>query len=103
MIGIVEPLNDEGDMPEYPDQPDHCGSLPEAQATQFPLKKSSPAQLLAEAGEGMDRDSSEKTLQQGQENRPGEFVRLDHDPEMLGFKPQVPEGVLLVRGESHSG
>src|SRR5262249_24033757 len=59
MFGVAESLNDEGGMPKSPGQADNCGSLPEAQATQFPLKKSSPAQLLAEAGEGVDRDPYE--------------------------------------------
>src|SRR5215475_3676575 len=103
MFGVVKPLNDERRVPEPPDQANNCGSSPETQGTEFPLKKSSPAQLLTEAGEGVDRDSCEKTLQQGQENRPGKSVRRNLDSELLGFHQQVPEVVLLVRGESHSG
>src|SRR5262249_55425555 len=71
MFGVVKPLNDERRMPESPDHSNNCGSFPETQAAEFPLKKSSPAHFLTEAGEGVDRDSCEKTLQQGQENRPG--------------------------------
>src|SRR5262245_8893237 len=103
MFGVVQPLNDERRVPESPDQANNCGSFPETQAAEFPLKKPPPAQLLTEAGEGVDRDSCEKTLQQGQENRPGKSVGLNLNSDLLGSKQQVPEVVLLVRGESHSG
>jgi len=62
MFGVVKPLNDERRMPESPDQANNCGSFPETQATEFPLKETSPAQLLTETGEGVDRYSCEKTL-----------------------------------------
>src|SRR5262249_26243957 len=103
MFGVVKPLNDERRMPEAPDQANNCGHFPETQATEFPLKKSSPAQLLAKAGEGVDRDSCDKSLQQGQENRPSKLVCLNLNSELLGRKQQVSEVVLLVRGERHSG
>src|SRR5262249_54440020 len=84
MFGVVKPLNDERRMPESPDQANNCASFPETQAAEFTLKKSSPAQLFTEAGKGVDRDSCEKTLQQGQENRPNKLVCLNRNPELLG-------------------
>src|SRR5262249_1318227 len=103
MFGVVKTFNDERRMPESPDHANYFGSSPETQAAEFSLKKSSPAQLLAEAGEGVDRNSCEKTLQQGQENRPGKSVRLNLNSDLLGLQQQVPKVVLLVRGESHTG
>src|SRR5262245_6382509 len=103
MFGVVNPLNDKRRMPESPDHSNNCGSFPETQVTEFPLKKPSPAHFLTEAAEGVDRDAREKTLEQGQENRPGKSVCLNRNSEMLGLQQQVPEVVLLVRGESHSG
>src|SRR5262249_48500703 len=103
MFGVVKPLNDERRVPESPDQANNCGSFPETQGTEFPLKETSPAQLLTETGEGVDRYSCDKALEQDQENRPGKSVCRNLDSELLGFQQQVPEVVLLVRGESHSG
>src|SRR5262245_41952341 len=103
MLGVVDPLNDQRRMPESPDQANDCASLPETEGAEFPLKKTSPAQLLTEAGEGVHRYSDDKALEQGQENRPGKSVRLNLNSELLGLEQQVPVVVLLVRGECHSG
>src|SRR5262249_2965298 len=102
MFGVVEPLNDERRMPESPGEANNCGSFPETQGTEFPLKESSPAQLLTEAGEGVDCYSCDKALEQGQENRPGKSVGCNFNSQVLGLQQQVPEIVLLVRGESYS-
>src|SRR5262249_20681946 len=103
MFGVVKPLNDQRRMPESPDQANNCGSLPETQGFEFPLQKTSPAHIRTKASESAHRYSCYKTLQQSQDHRPDKSVRLNLNAELRGLEQQVPEVVLLVRGERHPG